>query len=353
MPAPLDPNSAARPGSGIFGLDFEPEDAGVVLLPVPFDATASYRRGAAEAPAAVLEASHQIDLFDPRIGRPYAAGICLLEEPEDVIAWNALASAAADPVLEAGGLLFTDEEGEALRAKAERVDALCGQMVALVEREALKWLGRGKIFGVLGGDHSVALGALRAAAAREPGLGVLQVDAHADLRQAFGGLRYSHASVMFNALQECPGISRLVQVGVRDLCDAEYALIQAGAPRVVTHLDASLQSRRLAGTPWQELVEGVLHDLPERVWISVDIDGLDPSLCPNTGTPVPGGLSFAELDVLLAALATSSRRVVGFDLCEVSPGPDDRDDWDANVGMRVLYKLCGWALRSQGRIASI
>jgi agmatinase len=95
------------------------------------------------------------------------------------------------------------------------------------------------------------------------------------------------------------------------------------------------------------MIGRAVADLPPRVWVSFDIDGLDPALCPNTGTPVPGGLSFAEAVGLLRLLTASGRKVVGFDLSEVAPGPDGRSRWDANVGARVLYKLIGFALMSQ------
>src|SRR5690606_2551673 len=107
-------------------------------------------------------------------------------------------------------------------------------------------------------------------------------------------------------------------------------------------------------TPWAQLVDRTVASLPKEVWISFDIDGLDPMLCPNTGTPVPGGLNFAEAVYLIGAVARSGRRIVGFDLNEVAPAPESsgwNPEWDANVGMRLLYTLVGWTFASQGLIA--
>jgi agmatinase len=143
-----------------------------------------------------------------------------------------------------------------------------------------------------------------------------------------------------------PGVTRLVQVGVRDFCEEEAQRIDESAGRIVTFFDADLQARLAAGEPWAALVEEMLAPLPRTVYLSFDIDGLDPALCPHTGTPVPGGLNFAQACFLLRALAQSGRRLVGFDLVEVAPGPDG-DEWDGNVGARLLYKLIGHALATR------
>lgn len=337
----FDPDAAAQPGSGVFGLPGDADSAGVVLVPVPFDATTSYRRGAALGPAAILEASRQVDLFDRETGRPYEAGIAACEPDPRVAVWNEEARALADPILAAGGA----GDDPALRAALARVNALSRAVDDLVEATVERWLSRGKLVGVVGGDHSTPLGAIRAHARRAPGLGVLHVDAHADLRDAYEGFTRSHASIMFNVLAGCPGVSRLVQIGVRDFAEGELEVQRREGERVRCFFDADLARARLEGATWASLVAPVVEALPRDVYISFDIDGLDPSLCPGTGTPVPGGLSFHEACYLLSAVARSGRRIVGFDLNEVAPGDDE---WDANVGARLLYKLIGYALLTRG-----
>ena len=223
------------------------------------------------------------------------------------------------------------------------VDAAGALVNASVRRVVEPLLDEGRIVGVLGGDHSIPFAAIAAAAERQP-LGVLHVDAHADLRQAYQGFQWSHASIMHNVLEHCPGVTRLVQVGVRDYSEGELQAIHGHDGRVITHFDADCHAHRFAGVPFDSLVDEALRALPDRVWVSFDIDGLDPGLCPNTGTPVPGGLGFAQAAHMLARLAATGRQVVGFDLVEVAPGADE---WDANVGARLLYKLCGTAVRSR------
>jgi agmatinase len=330
----FDPNAAASPDAGLFGLDHVPEAARVVVLPVPWEATTSYGGGTSRAPQAVLRASHQVDLFDTETGRPYEAGIAMLPEPPGLGERNGEAMAAARKA----------RQGD-LPAQAQ-VNALCADMNRSVQEATHKWLQEGKIVGILGGDHSVSFGAIAAQAARCPGLGILHFDAHADLRQAYEGFEWSHASIMYNVLHRLPNVTRLVQVGIRDLCDEEAARIESMPSRVHTWYDATLARQRFEGTTWSRQVERILADLPHEVYVSFDIDGLDPTLCPHTGTPVPGGLGFQAATYVLAALVESERRLVGFDLVEVAPGGEG-EEWDANVGARLLYKLIGWSLRSQ------
>ncbi len=316
----------------------------MVLIPVPFEATTSYGGGTGEGPNAILEASRQVDLFDFETGRPYQRGIAMLEDPAQVRRWADEAKALARPIVEAGG---PDQvpDGEQI---LESVNALCDRMNDWVYAETRRWLERGKLVGIVGGDHSVPYGAIRAYAERYPGLGVLHLDAHADLREAYEGFTWSHASIMFNVAERIPGVSRIVQVGIRDLGEAEFAYLSRPGSKVTAHFDADLQRKRFDGLPWNRQVDEIVSALPNDVYLSFDIDGLDPTLCPHTGTPVPGGLSFAEAVALVAGVVRSGKRIVGFDLNEVAPDPDG-GEWDGNVGARLLYKMIGWALKSQGQ----
>jgi len=140
---------------------------------------------------------------------------------------------------------------------------------------------------------------------------------------------------MFNALK-LQQVQKLVQVGIRDLCQDEFNLVQADN-RVVMFNDYELKAEAFNGKLWHQQCEAIVAQLPQKVYISFDIDGLQPELCPNTGTPVVGGLSFNQAHYLLRMVVKSGKQIIGFDLNEVSPGDND---WDANVGARVLYKLC-------------
>jgi agmatinase len=335
----FDPSAAARPGSGVFGLPHSEEEAGVVLVPVPFEATTSYGGGTARGPEAILSASRQVDLFDVETGRPYEAGIHMLPVPEEVAALDRDAQAAAAPVIEAGGV----GESEALRRAAETVDRACERVNRWVEMRVAGLLARGKRVGVVGGDHSVAFGAMIAHARRFPGMGVLHVDAHADLRVAYEGFTWSHASVLYNVAESAPEIARIVQVGLRDLSEEEHAYAARSRGRILQHHDITLAQARFEGETWAAQVSRIVEPLPKDVYVSFDVDGLDPTLCPHTGTPVPGGLSFPQAISLIGGIVRSGRRIVGFDLVEVAPDPGG-GEWDGNVGARLLYKLVGWAL---------
>ena len=346
----FDPNAAARADAGIFGLPYSSDDSRVILIPVPFDATTSYRAGAALGPRAILQASRQVDLFDSDLGKPYEEGIAMLEESREIVALNRAARAKAELVIAVGGDVGSDRE---LQDALAVVNEASRTMNSYVKREVTRWLDAGRIVGVIGGDHSVPLGAIRAYASRHPDLGVLQFDAHADLRVAYEGFKYSHASIMHNVLVEVPNIKRLVQVGVRDFCEQEYWAIQKSNGRIVTHYDSALKRARRVGETWGSIASRIVGDLPYDVFVSFDIDGLEPTLCPHTGTPVPGGLSFDDALAIVEAVVVSGRRIVGFDLNEVAPHPTDAtDEWDGNVAARLLYKLIGWTLRSNGPLPS-
>ena len=345
-PLEFDPDAAAAPGSGLFGLPFAPADCRFVVLPIPFEATTSYGGGASRAPAAILAASRQVDLFDLDTGEPWRHGIAMLPIPEAIRRLDREAKRLAAPVIRAGGPGVPGGPGHHARLQraARAVNAIGERVNAWVRARTDELLDDGKVPFVLGGDHSVPFGAIEAASARMTDLGILHVDAHADLRDAFEGFTWSHASIFHNVATRLP-VKRIVQVGLRDVGGAERRLIDDSAGRIVAVTDSAVAARLADGQPWSAIVAEILAPLPERVWISFDIDGLDPSLCPHTGTPVPGGLSFQQAVQLVLAVARSGRQIVGADLDEVSPGPRG-DEWDANVGARLLYKMIGAAALS-------
>ncbi len=332
LPPDFDPDGPGG-GDGLYGLPLAPSECAVSVIPVPWEATASSGRGTSAAPAAILEASHQVDLADLDYGDFWRQGVGFARPDPRIARWAHEAEADAQAVLAAGG---------GLPEAAARVDALGDRVHASVYERAVEVLDRGGVPAVLGGDHSAPYGLIRAVAERHPGVGVLHIDAHADLRVAYLGFRWSHASIFHNVL-ELPEVARLVGVGWRDVGAAEIARVRTDPDRIRAFWDRDLGAGAADGEPWSRVVARIIEALPPTVHVSVDIDGLSPALCGATGTPVPGGLSFRELQVLLRHLS-AERAVVGFDLCEVGAA-----DWDANVGARVLYKLAGCALRSKGR----
>lgn len=340
----FDPDAAAS-ADGIFGLPHSEDQSMLVITPVPFDATTSYHTGTAAAPAAILDASMQVDLFDHQYGRIYERGIFLREPDPRIAEWSAQARTIAEPIIAAGGE-GSDED-------FATVNALSASVEQSVYDSTRSVLDAGKIPALLGGDHSTPLGAFRAiddhAGASGTTFGILQIDAHMDLRIAFEGFEQSHASILHNALERCPNLKRVVMIGIRDYGEAELNHPARADGRVHTHFDQDWARRRAAGESVMALIDEAIMQLPEQVYITVDIDGLSPELCPGTGTPVPGGLSFAEYALILERLVRAGKTVIGFDLVEVCPTEGDRE-WNAAVGARALYKLCGCAMASHGAL---
>ena len=217
--------------------------------------------------------------------------------------------------LEEGGIAFEDYLAP---RRLERINAASAELNRAVYEASAARLDAGHLVGLVGGDHSTPLGLIKAVAEREPGVGVLHLDAHCDLRKAYEGFDYSHASIMYNVLQEAPGVAKIVQVGQRDYSEEERRLALS-SPRVELFDDFSLCTRRFAGETWNAVCDSIVERLPERVYVSFDIDVLAMEHCPATGTPVPGGLTFNEAVWLVDRIAQSGRRIVGFDLCEVAP----------------------------------
>jgi agmatinase len=331
----FDPSGVGLENGNLYGLPFDYDTADIVIVGVPWEATVSYHAGTAGGPEAVLQASPQLDLYDLDNPLGWQQGIYYHYPLAD---W--VRSLSDETRRLAASVIAATEQGIAiaqrpdLQAATAQVNANGARLNDALEAFALKALGQGKRVGVLGGDHSVPLGAMRAIAQHYPDFGLLHIDAHADLRRAYQGFDYSHASIM-NQAMALPQISRLVQVGIRDISQGEVDTIAHAAGRILTHYDAVLKRQRYGGVPWQDLCEKILDPLPQQVYVSLDVDGLDPKLCPHTGTPVPGGLELEEVFYLLRSLVDSGRTIIGFDVCEVG-----NDEWDGNVAARIVYKLC-------------
>lgn len=345
----FDPNGAGQTDGNAFGLPFTAKESNVVLIPVPFEMTTSYGRGTAKGPKAILDASPQLDLLDAEyaehgLSRPWEFGIHMEGESAKIKSLNKTGCQLSKPIIARGGNLGSNKS---LAVKLQKCNKISHELNSIVFQKAGKHLSDKKIVGIVGGDHSVSFGAIQAVAHKFPKLGILHVDAHADLRQAYEGFEHSHASIMNNVVHKIPGVEKLVQVGIRDFCDEEYKLA-TGHKKISCYFDYAIRDRLLSGKSWAAVVKEIIAKLPQNVYVSFDIDGLDPALCPSTGTPVAGGLSFHQATFLLRELALSGKRIVGFDLNEVAPSGRKNDEWDGNVGARILYKLCSAALFSQG-----
>ncbi|MFQ5742525.1 MAG: agmatinase [Acidobacteriota bacterium] len=268
----------------------------VVVLPVPWERSTSYVQGTREGPQAILRASRQVELYDEELDADtWRAGIDTLP--------------ALRPTAD-----------QAPRALA----AIRAAVAEILERQAFPLL--------LGGEHTLTVGAVGAVAERYPDLTVLQIDAHADLRSSFRGDAWSHACTMSRVREICPHVG----VGIR-------ALSRAEAERIASCRWPIWRAADCVGGGW---IEEVVEELSEHVYISVDLDGLDPSVIPAVGTPEPAGLNWRQCLQLLRR-CTASRTVVGADLVELCPDGDGVRS--AFAAARLAYRLIGYVLTAGGR----
>ncbi len=330
----FNPNDIGIANGNFYGLPYSVEESDVVLVSVPWDVTTSYAAGTSEGPQAMLDASLQVDLFDESVPNAWEVKIGTRPIEDDIYTLNKETRKVAEEII---GELEQGADPASLEKKTAIVNAASEKVNDYVESVTSELLERGKKVGLIGGEHSVPYGYIKALAKKYDDFGVLHIDAHADLRNAYEGFEYSHASIMYNVLDKIPQVSRICQVAVRDFCSDESEIMNAGG-KVTSFTDKLIHAKKFEGMSWKEICNAIIGCLPEYVYISFDIDGLSPELCPHTGTPVPGGMSFREADYLLEKLKNSGKKIIGFDLCEVAPGEDS--EWDANVGVRMLFKLC-------------
>ena len=274
------------------------ETARVVIVPVPFDGTTCYRPGTREGPQAIIDASRNLELYDPELRRsPYRVGIHTLR-----------------------GVEIVQGNAPAMVERTERVTGLL--------------LDAGKFVVTLGGDHLTSIGVIRAFAQRHPQMSVLQIDAHADLRDEYEGTPLSSATIMRRTLEVCP---RTAQVGIRSLSEPEAQLVEERKLPMWLASDIHRQTSR-GERGW---MDDVVKTLADEVYVTIDIDAFDPSLVPGTGTPEPGGLGWYDVIDLLTAV-TAAKRVIGFDVVELSPLVEGHVS--PVVAAKLVYKLIGMAV---------
>jgi agmatinase len=333
----FDPNGAGNPNNTIFGLPFEEDDARLVILPVPWEVTVSYIAGTARAPEHIFSASLQVDIYDPDVPEGWKQGFFMKDIDRKILMKSDYLRKEAELYIDYISKGDAVEDNQFMTKTLKDVNEGSLFMNNWVYEQTKSLLNRGKLVGLLGGDHSTPLGYFKAIAEKHGSFGILQIDAHCDLRQAYQGFVYSHASIMYNALKEIPEVERLIQVGVRDYSEAEWQYIFNSNYRVITYFDRELKERVYEGQTWKQIADEIVSKLPEKVFISFDVDGLDPKLCPNTGTPVAGGLETEQVFYIFNKLVKSGKKIIGFDLNETGVG---ETDWDANVSARMLFRLC-------------
>lgn len=325
---------------GFLGGNLDPKEASLVILPVPWEATVSYGEGTAKAASSFKEASHQLDLENYHYIKPYKAGIAMLDYSKKIKKLSNVARKKAIKVIEA--LELGKEDKKAL----DFVNSASKYLNDYVYKKSMETIQNGQFVALVGGDHSTPYGQIKAInETTKEDFGILHIDAHHDLREAYEGFTHSHASIFYNVLKDCSKISKFVQVGIRDYSSEEAKRMEDLGQKGACLYDSAMQNQLASGKSLEEIFAPFINQLPNSVYLSVDIDGLEPLNCPNTGTPVPSGLRYGELEHLVFMVVKSGRKIIGFDLCEVG-----NSEWDLNVGARVLYQLCGAMLSSQGKI---
>jgi agmatinase len=330
------PSGIGQKNGNLLGLPFDYESANLIVFGVPWEVTVSYGAGTANGPQRVLDASPQLDLFDFDNPDGWKQGIFMVKIPQDLLEKNEYYRTLAGKIIERleQGKLLTDVPD--LTPVLAEINQACQRVNQWLFEQSQEALEKGKRVAVIGGDHSVPLGYYQALATRYADYGILHIDAHADLRDAYEGFEFSHASIMFNAMK-IPQISKFLQVGLRDICHDEVQLINHSNGRVVAYYDPIMKQELYSGKSWIDLCQEIINHLPKYVYISFDVDGLDPKFCSSTGTPVPGGFELEQAFCLFRELVKSGRKIIGFDVCEVGDA-----EWDGNVGARIVYKLANF-----------
>lgn len=324
------PSGVGVDNGNVFGLPFNFDESDIVILPVPWEVTTSFGDGTSKGPKVILEASPQLDLFHFDFPDAWKQGIFMLSISKEIAEKNKIFKNKAKEII------LLQEKGKSideLRKQIDEVNAASTELNKWVFEQTTTLLNSGKKVILLGGDHSTPLGYINALAQKHESFGILQIDAHADLRNAYEGFEFSHASVMYNALKN-PAVESLTQVAIRDICEEEVTLIRNNQ-KIHCFYDEVLKREQFDGKTWNQQLKDIIATLPQKVYISFDIDCLDPKLCPNTGTPVAGGLEFLQAIEIIRQVKLAGKEIIGCDLNEVG-----NDPWDANVGARVLYQMC-------------
>lgn len=263
------------------------QDSKIVVLPVPYDATSTWVKGADKGPKAIIEASANMELYDTETdSEVYKHGI------------------------------FTD--------KPVNADLTPPKIIASVEGGVLENIKKGKFTVVIGGEHSVSIGAIQACSKKYKDMCVLQLDAHSDLREEYNGSRYNHACVMARIKEICP----IVQVGIRSM---DYSELKSAERKRIFFAEDIQKDHQ-----WVKKVTGLLSD---KVYITLDLDVLDPSIMPSTGTPEPGGLLWYDILGLLKEV-TKKKELIGFDVVELCPNPNNKSpDFLAS---KLIYKILSY-----------
>lgn len=311
--------------------------ASVVVQTAPWEVTSSYGGGSSLGPKNIVQASSQLDFFNFSKKAKLNNFIYMNEIDQNILKLSNKLQKNAQKIMQARGPHGDQKINSQLSKLQQKINKESSNLNTNIYKNTIKVLADKKIPALLGGDHSVSFGAIQACLKKYKNLSILHIDAHADLRKSYQGFVHSHASIMYNVMELKTAPKKLCSVGIRDFCEQEYNYIQKNS-KIKIFFDKDLKTSAFRGVFWAEQCKKIISELGKSVYISFDIDGLQPSLCPNTGTPVPGGLSYNEALFLLEEITRQNKKIIGFDLCEVSCG-SSATEWDANIGARLLLEM--------------
>ncbi|MEP6675923.1 MAG: arginase family protein [Ferruginibacter sp.] len=339
----FNPDAVSNPNNNIFGLPFSEDDARLIILPVPWEVTVSRNAGTARAPEHIFRSSLLIELYDPQYTDCWRQGYFMQQPDKKILLKSDYLRKEAELYIN----YITDGE------KLENNKFMCKSLREInegslflnnwVQEQTTALLDKDKLVGLLGGDLSTPFGYYKALAEKHNDFGILHIDSHCGMRKAYEGFTYSHVSLFYNALEQIPQIKKLVQLGIRDFAEEEWNVIRNSGERISTFLDVAIKKRIFEGETWKQITDDIVAQLPEKVIFCVDIDGLDPKLCPHTSTSVAGGFNTEQIHYLFKSVIDSGRQLIGFNLNEVGIS---HDDWDEKVGARILFELCNFLMAS-------
>ena len=328
-----------------FGVKTSFKEADLILIPVPWEVTASYGAGTGRGPELIRKASSQLDFFSPVFKSSYNHRIHFEELDPLIVSLNREAKNWSEKIQKN----WTEDKtlNEKEKALSQRVNQASESLFDWIYEKSLRVFDTGKVPALVGGEHSISEGLICLVGEKLKGkYGILHIDAHADLRESYQGFKHSHASVMNNVLNLSAPPKKLVQVGVRDFCEGEYKKIKKDS-RIDCFFDENISSRLFSGESWGDLCKEIIACLPSQVYVSLDVDALSWDHAPGTGTPVPGGLSYNQLLYLLSEIRKQKKQLVAFDVVETADGGQKRgalSDWNGNVSARLIYYLSGQVL---------
>ncbi len=339
----FDPNAAGNPQSNIFGLPFTEDDARLVIQPVPWEATVNVYPGTSRCISSIVRHSIHLDLWWKEQPNLWKQGIYIRETNQKILLKSDYLRKEAELLVGYTCCGKAVCDNDFMQKNLKEINAGGSYLNTWVYDHTKDILDKGKLVALLGGDHSITFGFVQALAEKHEDFGILQIDAHCDLRKTFEGFIYSHASIMRNVLDKFPQVSKLVQVGVRDFCEEECNYLNNNPERIKTFFDEDLKDQAAQGKNWYEIAQTIVDTLPQNVYISFDIDGLKPYYCPSTNTPVIGGLEYDQLKTIFKLMKKASKTIIGFDLCQIGNG---RIGTDAQMGAYILWDLCNQILHS-------